>query len=186
MPLGAAEREAAWAQARALPVPIRELLAGGFAGAVAKTVISPLERCKILFQTGKLRSASLGPTLTHIYETEGVRGLFRGNGAAVVRIVPYAAVHYWAYEHYRRVLVGAGVLGAQEHLVPPVLDLVAGSAAGGSAVLLTYPLDLVRTRLAYMTEAGAWPQQQSSSSSSRRRPTSRQRPARQPPRASWP
>lgn len=56
----------------------------------------------------------------------------------------------------------------QEHLVPPVLDLVAGSAAGGSAVLLTYPLDLVRTRLAYMTEAGAWPQQQSSSSSSSR------------------
>ena len=37
--------------------------------------------------------------------------------------------------------------------IPPVLDLVAGSAAGGSAVLLTYPLDLVRTRLAYDTEA---------------------------------
>jgi solute carrier family 25 protein 16 len=48
----------------------------------------------------------------------------------------------------------------QEHRVPPVLDLLAGSMAGGSAVLVTYPLDLVRTRLAYMTEAGAWPSQQ--------------------------
>ena len=31
----------------------------------------------------------------------------------------------------------------------PVVDLVAGSAAGGTAVLCTYPLDLARTKLAY-------------------------------------
>ncbi|KAL4451675.1 hypothetical protein ABPG75_007337 [Micractinium tetrahymenae] len=140
---------------RGLPVPIKELLAGGVAGATAKSAIAPLERCKILFQTGKLRNASLGPTLSHIYRTEGLPGLFRGNGASVLRIVPYAAVHYWAYEHYRRLLVSAGALGAQEHRGPPLLDLLAGAAAGGSAVLLTYPLDLVRTRLAYSTEAGA-------------------------------
>lgn len=42
----------------------------------------------------------------------------------------------------------------QEHRVSPVLDLLAGAAAGSSAVILTYPLDLVRTRLAYSTEAG--------------------------------
>ena len=35
------------------------------------------------------------------------------------------------------------------HSVPPVLDLLAGSAAGATAVLLTYPLDFARTRLAY-------------------------------------
>lgn len=29
------------------------------------------------------------------------------------------------------------------HRVSPVLDLLAGSAAGATAVLLTYPLDLV-------------------------------------------
>ncbi len=48
--------------------------------------------------------------------------------------------------------------------MPPALDLLAGSAAGGTAVVLTYPLDLVRTRLAFMTEAGG---AASSSSSSR-------------------
>jgi solute carrier family 25 protein 16 len=31
----------------------------------------------------------------------------------------------------------------------PIVDLVAGSAAGGTAVLCTYPLDLARTKLAY-------------------------------------
>ncbi|XP_057252331.1 mitochondrial carrier protein CoAc1 isoform X2 [Beta vulgaris subsp. vulgaris] len=31
----------------------------------------------------------------------------------------------------------------------PVVDLIAGSASGGTAVLCTYPLDLARTKLAY-------------------------------------
>lgn len=72
-------------------------------------------------------------------------GFYRGNGASVARIVPYAALHYMTYEQYRRWIiltfpdVGRG----------PVLDLVAGSFAGGTAVLFTYPLDLVRTKLAY-------------------------------------
>ncbi|XP_056166590.1 mitochondrial carrier protein CoAc2 isoform X2 [Syzygium oleosum] len=49
------------------------------------------------------------------------------------------------YEEYRRWII---------HWFPdvgrgPVLDLVAGSFAGGTAVLFTYPLDLVRTKLAY-------------------------------------
>lgn len=74
--------------------------------------------------------------------------IFRGNGASVARIVPYAALHYMAYEQYRRWIIqtfpdiGRG----------PVLDLVAGSFAGGTAVLFTYPLDLVRTKLAYQVK----------------------------------
>ncbi|XP_012076784.1 mitochondrial carrier protein CoAc2 isoform X2 [Jatropha curcas] len=73
------------------------------------------------------------------------RFCFRGNGASVARIVPYAALHYMTYEQYRRWIIntfpniGRG----------PGLDLVAGSFAGGTAVLFTYPLDLVRTKLAY-------------------------------------
>jgi len=65
----------------------------------------------------------------------------------VARIVPYAAVHFGSYEWYRQALVdrlatthGAGSAAP----VSPVWDLLAGSAAGGTAVLLTYPLDLVR------------------------------------------
>lgn len=70
---------------------------------------------------------------------------FRGNGASVARIVPYAALHYMAYEEYRRWIID-GIPGVGKG---PILDLVAGSFAGGTAVLFTYPLDLVRTKLAY-------------------------------------
>lgn len=71
--------------------------------------------------------------------------VYRGNGASVARIVPYAALHYMAYEQYRRWIIDTFPKVDRG----PVLDLVAGSFAGGTAVLFTYPLDLVRTKLAY-------------------------------------
>ena len=131
---------------------------------------------------------------------EGWRG--RGNGASVLRIVPYSALHFSAYESYRQALAEmfsrqAGVPEAEFHVTPAV-DLLAGSAAGATAVLVraagavhvflalglqatcmrslplaqtpalptgssrapwpaqvTYPLDLVRTRLAYDVEGRA-------------------------------
>ncbi len=70
---------------------------------------------------------------------------FRGNGASVIRIVPYAALHFMTYEQYRCwILNNYSALGSG-----PLIDLLAGSAAGGTAVLCTYPLDLARTKLAY-------------------------------------
>ena len=37
--------------------------------------------------------------LSHMWKTEGVRGLFKGNGANCVRIVPNSAVKFFCYEH---------------------------------------------------------------------------------------
>ncbi|KAL9683208.1 hypothetical protein QQ045_015025 [Rhodiola kirilowii] len=138
-----------------IPVFAKELIAGGVAGGVAKTVVAPLERVKILFQTRRAEFQSIGllGSFKKIARTEGVQGFYRGNGASVFRIVPYAALHYMAYEEYRRWIIDTFPgLGRG-----PVLDLVAGSFAGGTAVLFTYPLDLVRTKLAYQVVGSTKP-----------------------------
>ena len=72
----------------------------------------------------------------------------------MLRIVPYAAIHFTAYESYRKALVNLVTQASSTKPVSPVIDLLAGSAAGASAVMITYPLDLVRTRLAYQSESG--------------------------------
>ncbi|KAH6790841.1 Mitochondrial substrate carrier family protein [Perilla frutescens var. frutescens] len=130
-----------------VPVYVKELIAGGSAGGFAKTAVAPLERTKILLQTRTQGFHSLGicHSMKKLLKHEGVAGFYKGNGASVLRIVPYAALHFMAYEQYRSwILDNHSALGTG-----PVVDLLAGSAAGGTAVLCTYPLDLARTKLAY-------------------------------------
>ncbi|XP_019196880.1 PREDICTED: graves disease carrier protein [Ipomoea nil] len=130
-----------------LPIYAKELIAGGTAGAFAKTTVAPLERVKILLQTRTegYRSLGVSQSLKKLLKQEGFIGYYKGNGASVLRIVPYAALHFMAYERYRIwILDNYSPLGTG-----PIVDLLAGSAAGGTAVLCTYPLDLARTKLAY-------------------------------------
>ncbi|KAG9153785.1 hypothetical protein Leryth_005911 [Lithospermum erythrorhizon] len=132
---------------KGMPLVAKELIAGGIAGGLAKTAVAPLERLKILFQTrrAEFHNAGLLGSFTKIAKTEGLLGFYRGNGASVARIVPYAALHYMTYEQYRRWIIEK----FPDVRRGPILDLIAGSFAGGTAVLFTYPLDLVRTKLAY-------------------------------------
>lgn len=80
---------------------------GGVAGAVSRTVVSPLERLKILLQVQSVgREAyklSVGQALAKMWREEGWRGFMRGNGTNCIRIVPYSAVQFSSYNFYKRV-----------------------------------------------------------------------------------
>ncbi|KAJ7966411.1 Mitochondrial carrier protein [Quillaja saponaria] len=130
-----------------MPVYVKELIAGGVAGALAKTAVAPLERVKILWQTRTEGFHSLGvrQSVNKLLKHEGFLGLYKGNGASIIRIIPYAALHFMTYEQYKCwILDNCPSLGSG-----PFIDLLAGSAAGGTSALCTYPLDLARTKLAY-------------------------------------
>ena len=103
-------------------------------------------------QTGRLHHTGMLTTMVSIWRAEGIQGLFRGNGASVMRIVPYSSIHFGLYENFRRLTVQIFYQKERPMHVSPVVDLLAGSASGATAVLITYPLDLVRTRLAYISE----------------------------------
>ena len=84
-------------------------LAGGVAGAVSRTVVSPLERLKILFQvqsSGHTEyKGSVWKGLVKIWKEEGFKGMMRGNGINCLRIIPYSAVQFGSYNFYKRVRV---------------------------------------------------------------------------------
>lgn len=106
------------------PDKLKHLVAGGVAGAVSRTSVSPLERLKILYQvrtTVKLHKVPLflkvqidskenrkfqgiTSSLRTIWREEGIRGYYKGNGTNVIRIVPYAAVQFAAYEEFKKVI----------------------------------------------------------------------------------
>jgi len=123
---------------------LTSLAAGGIAGGCAKTVIAPLDRSKIFFQTSEERNYRLRYALRwlrHGYRTEGLLSLWRGNTATLARIVPYSAINFMAFEQYK-------VLLEVKPETPGYLRFLAGSLAGTTGQLCTYPLDRARAVMA--------------------------------------
>ena len=121
----------------------------------AKTVVGPLDRVKILFQASNPQFArytgswfGLATALTEIHREEGIRGLFRGHSATLLRIFPYAGIKFLAYEQFRAALIQ----GRQQET--PWRRLLSGSLAGITSVFFTYPLEVIRVRLAFETKKG--------------------------------
>ncbi|XP_023826646.1 mitochondrial coenzyme A transporter SLC25A42-like [Salvelinus sp. IW2-2015] len=77
---------------------------------------------------------------------DGFLSLWRGNSATMVRVIPYAAIQFCFYDQYKGIL--GRYYGFQGKALPPFPRFLAGSLAGTTAVMLTYPLDMVRARMA--------------------------------------
>jgi solute carrier family 25 protein 16 len=106
-------------------------------------VIAPLDRIKILFQTGnpqfKQYSGSVKGTvrgLGHIWRTSGIYGLYQGHSVTLLRVFPYAAIKFVAYDQIR------------DHFIPTkeheiwYRRIAAGSLAG--TVIELPPSDIPR------------------------------------------
>ncbi|PSR81905.1 mitochondrial carrier domain-containing protein [Coniella lustricola] len=127
--------------------------AGGFAGCAAKTAVAPLDRVKILFQARNPQyvkySGSWAGTITamsEIYRLEGSAGLFRGHSATLLRVFPYAGIKFLAYEQIRSYFI------PNKQHETSMRRLTSGSLAGATSVFFTYPLELIRVRLAFETK----------------------------------
>ena len=93
-------------------IPVWEcLVVGGLAGCVSRTATAPLERIKIQAQTRGLAGSIFGE-LGRIVKAEGVKALFAGNGANLIRVFPFAGIVTLAYV---RLIKVQGPLGGCGH-----------------------------------------------------------------------
>ena len=102
---------------------VASFCAGGVAGAVSRTVVSPLERVKSLFQVQSPGHSeykmSVGKALAKMWREEGWRGFMAGNGTNCIRIVPYSAVQFGSYNLYKRVCLNALEVGERAIVLRP-------------------------------------------------------------------
>ncbi|OMO97319.1 Mitochondrial carrier protein [Corchorus olitorius] len=136
---------------------IQQLLAGGIAGAFSKTCTAPLARLTILFQVQGMHSdvsALSKPCIwreaSRIVNEEGFRAFWKGNLVTIAHRLPYSAVNFYSYERYKSFLQSLPILENNRGKAGADLcvHFVGGGLAGMTAASATYPLDLVRTRLA--------------------------------------
>uniref|UniRef100_A0A183BJ28 ADP/ATP translocase 1 n=1 Tax=Globodera pallida TaxID=36090 RepID=A0A183BJ28_GLOPA len=133
----------------------RDFAAGAVAACVAKTVIAPVERVKLILQLQTSqhtiavasRYAGMVDCFVRLPREQGFRSFWRGNLSNVARAASQESLgmafkelfRRWCVvesdrtDHYRRFLAG---------------NLLAGGLAGSATFFVIYPLDFSRTRLA--------------------------------------
>ncbi|KAJ0248196.1 Adenine nucleotide transporter BT1 [Hirschfeldia incana] len=122
---------------------LRRLFSGAVAGAVSRTAVAPLETIRTHLMVGS-GGESTTEVFRDIMKHEGWKGLFRGNLVNVIRVAPARAVELFVFETVNKKLTPK--LG-EDSKIPIPASLLAGACAGVSQTLLTYPLELVKTRL---------------------------------------
>lgn len=116
-------------------------------------MVGPLDRVKILFQASNPQFAKytgswfgVFTAMKDINHQAGLRGLFRGHSATLLRVFPYAGIKFLAYEQIRAAVI------PDKHHETPVRRFLSGSLAGITSVFFTYPLEVIRVRMAFETK----------------------------------
>jgi len=126
------------------------MLAGVAAG-ISKTIAAPIERVKLLLQN-QGESASIKTPYKGIMDVfvrvpaeQGVMSFWRGNWANVLRYFPTQALNFAFKDFYKQYFEQPRTAGFWPCLMG---NMASGGAAGATSLLVVYPLDFARTRLA--------------------------------------
>jgi solute carrier family 25 (adenine nucleotide translocator) protein 4/5/6/31 len=138
-----------------------DFVLGGVSAAVSKTAVAPIERIKLLLQTQDANAKisadkkykGIVDCLVRVPKEEGVSAFWRGNLANVIRYFPTQALNFAFKDTYKKVFCPFN----------PKTDfwkffagnLASGGAAGATSLMVVYPLDFARTRLAADVGKGA-------------------------------
>lgn len=122
-------------------------LAGAIAGLAQSPIASPLELAKTRMQlqssTCKNNKNYTGAIhcLRDIYKHAGITGIFNGLGITALRETPSFGIYFLTYETLTRNNNNSTVPITTIHM------LIAGGLAGTASWIVTYPIDVIKSRL---------------------------------------
>jgi len=118
-----------------------EALAGSTAGLSQVVVTNPYELVKVRLQTSKL-------TAMQVLRELGIRGLFTGAKATLLRDIPFSAIYFTLYGNFK-------ALSRDQNGHLPFWKLFTSSGVAGMIAAATVtPADVIKTRLQVKTEEG--------------------------------
>lgn len=131
-------------------------LAGGVSGTIAKTCTAPIERVKLLMQTqdanprvinGEVaRYTGIIDCFKRVSTEQGISAFWRGNLTNVIRYFPTQAFNFAFKDSIKARFPKADKRTDFGKFF--AINVVSGGMAGAGSLLLVYPLDYARTRLA--------------------------------------
>jgi len=158
-PFVASVNERFWAPAKkefSMQGFLLDLAAGGVSGSIAKTATAPIERVKLLIQTqdanpkimsGEVpRYTGIANCFTRVSAEQGFGSFWRGNLANIVRYFPTQAFNF-AFKDIIKDLFPV-YSPKTDFWAFFATNMASGGLAGAGSLLIVYPLDFARTRLA--------------------------------------
>lgn len=141
---------------------LKDLCIGGSIGAVSKTIMSPVERVKILMQTmdsnPKVISGEVKPyagimdCFNRVSSEQGPKAFWRGNFVNCLRYAPQQGSALAFNDFFKTVFPKKNK--DTEFFLFMLSNLLSGGLAGATAMVICYPLDFARTRLASDLQGG--------------------------------
>ncbi|KAF9651978.1 mitochondrial carrier [Thelephora ganbajun] len=125
-----------------------EIAAAGFMSAIPTTLVAaPVERAKVLLQVqGQEKTSTqykgVFDVLRHLYKEGGIKSVFRGSVATVVRDGPGSAAYFAAYEITKKWLTPADSKDLSLSAI-----IFAGGTAGVAMWTIAIPPDVIKSRI---------------------------------------
>jgi hypothetical protein len=121
------------------------IISSAMSAICTKTSVAPLERLKLLKQSQIFYKAntynSLYDSFKYIYVNEGFKGYYRGNLTNLVRVIPAYTLKFPLNEFFKNKFISNKDKPKFKNL------LLSGTCAGLLQTSITYPLDILRTRM---------------------------------------
>jgi len=129
---------------------------GGVSGAIAKTCTAPIERVKLIIQTqdanpriksGEVpRYTGIVNCFSRVQSEQGFASFWRGNFTNIIRYFPTQAFNFAFKDTIKGFFPRANP--KTEFTKFFLINMASGGLAGAGSLLIVYPLDYARTRLA--------------------------------------
>jgi solute carrier family 25 thiamine pyrophosphate transporter 19 len=137
----------------------KDILAGGISGGLTRMLIAPLDVIKIRFQvqtrpnlsgngaTTSYYYSGLWDSIKTILKQEGFVAFWNGNLLAELLYIGYVGAQFGSYAFFHDSILGF-VPAERRESTQARASFLSGGLAALTAISLTYPLDLLRTRFA--------------------------------------
>jgi solute carrier family 25 thiamine pyrophosphate transporter 19 len=131
--------------------PTMSIMAGSISGLIVRFVVAPLDIVKIRLQlhSDAEKYKSVSSTIRSIWKNEGIKAFWKGNLPAELLYVVYGGIQFTAFTTISNFTDKMEQnLNLDLNKFKTFKNIFIGALAGCTATCASYPLDLLRTRLA--------------------------------------